>query len=111
VLPRHIPTLAWESGCGTPERTTAKMCGPQAPPALLGPNRLEKHNSAKSENIKTKKDEAKSNMHMQKLRVTLRECGTPPGHSAWAHIPRHAGQGLHARNATSAAKYGTPASS
>ena len=102
---RATPPHAWECSCTTPERTTARMCGPHAPPALLGPNRLEKHNSAKSENINIKRGNAKLNMHMRKLRVALRACGTPPGHAAWAHIPRSAGQGLHARNTTSAAEH------
>ena len=61
--------------------------------------------TAKSENINIKRHNAKLNMHMRKLRVALRACGTPPGHAAWAHIPRSAGQGLHARNTTSATEH------
>ena len=102
---RATPPHAWECSCTTPGRTTTRMCGPHAPPALLGFNRLEKHNSAKSENVNIKRHNAKFNMHMRKLRVALRACGTPPGHAAWAHIPRSAGRGLHARNTTSAAKH------
>ncbi len=45
-----------------------------------------------------------SNMHKENaLLRALCACGMPPGHLAWAPIPRHAEQGLHAHSAVSAA--------